>query len=79
MPHGVNIERHVGAARMRVAKFGIGRFQYIWDSLCADNLEEMTKLKRRFGRRTDWQGCWGEYQCRRDKKRWDSQLASWRS
>lgn len=32
----------------------------IWDELCGDNLESMTKLKRKYGRRTDWQGCWGE-------------------
>lgn len=42
----------------------------VWDSLCADNLPEMTRLKRKFGRRAEWQGCWGEYQCRRDAKRW---------
>lgn len=32
----------------------------IWDTLCGDNLPEMTRLKRKYGRRTDWQGCWGE-------------------
>jgi|HubBroStandDraft_3_1064219.scaffolds.fasta_scaffold80171_3 hypothetical protein len=37
----------------------------IWDDLCGDNLLEMTKLKRKYGRRTDWQGCWGEYYIRR--------------
>lgn len=37
----------------------------IWQSICADNLPEMTKLKRRFGRRADWQGCWAEHLCRR--------------
>jgi len=37
----------------------------IWDTICADNLPEMTKLKRKYGRRTDWQGCWGEAECRR--------------
>lgn len=51
----------------------------IWDSLCSDNLESMTKLKRKFARRAAWKGCWGESWCRRDKKRWDSQLAVWRS
>ena len=30
----------------------------VWDTICADNLPEMTKLKRRYGRRADWQGCW---------------------
>lgn len=37
----------------------------IWDAICADNLPEMTRLKRKFGRRTNWQGCWAEYECRR--------------
>jgi hypothetical protein len=32
----------------------------IWESLCTDNLSEMTKLHRRFGRRTDWQDSWGK-------------------
>lgn len=34
----------------------------IWDNICGDNLPEMTQLKRKYGRRTDWQGCWGEYE-----------------
>jgi hypothetical protein len=46
----------------------------IWDTICADNLPEMTTLKRKYGRRTDWQGCWGEDICRRHqarfKQRW---------
>jgi hypothetical protein len=37
----------------------------IWDDLCADNLPEMTRLKRKYGRRADWQGCWGESWIRR--------------
>ena len=37
----------------------------IWDHICSDNLKQMTKLKRRFGRHADWQGCWSEHQCRR--------------
>jgi hypothetical protein len=36
----------------------------IWDDICGDNLAGMTKLKRKYGRRTDWQGCWCEWQCR---------------
>jgi hypothetical protein len=39
----------------------------IWDNICGDNLSGMTKLKRKYGRRTDWQGCWCEYQCRRGR------------
>jgi hypothetical protein len=32
----------------------------IWDSICTDNLDGMTRLKRKYGRRADWQGCWCE-------------------
>lgn len=32
----------------------------IWSDLCEDNLPQMTKLKRKFGRRSDWKGCWSE-------------------
>ena len=38
----------------------------IWDDLCGDNLPEMSTLKRKFGRRCEWQGCWGEEVIRRD-------------
>lgn len=31
----------------------------IWLHLCTDNLDEMSKLHRKYGRRTDWQGSWG--------------------
>jgi hypothetical protein len=32
----------------------------IWLDLCTDNLQEMAKLHRKYGRRTDWQGSWGK-------------------
>ena len=35
----------------------------IWDVICADNLPEMHKLHRRYGRRTDWQGSWCRERC----------------
>ena len=37
----------------------------IWDNICADNLEEMTKLKRKFARKVTHKGCWTEDLCRR--------------
>lgn len=37
----------------------------VWHTICADHLPAMTKLKRKYGRRADWQGCWAESQCRR--------------
>jgi len=48
----------------------------IWDNICTDNLPEMTRLKRRYGRRADWQGCWSEAQCRREMKNW--RRSAWR-
>ncbi len=30
----------------------------IWDNICADNLPDMHRLHRRYGRRADWQGSW---------------------
>jgi spermidine synthase len=37
----------------------------IWDSICIDNNEQMKVLSRRYGRLTDWQGCWGRESMRR--------------
>lgn len=37
----------------------------IWDNMCSDNLPEMTRLKRKYGRLCDWQGCWAEGMIRR--------------
>jgi len=31
----------------------------IWPSLCTDDLAEHAVLNRRYGRATDWNGCWG--------------------
>lgn len=37
----------------------------IWDTICADNLPEMTRLHRKYGRRCDWQGSWARFECER--------------
>lgn len=46
----------------------------IWDYICADNLKEMSKLHRKYGRRTKWQGSWAKSICqhyaRQDKRYW---------
>lgn len=46
----------------------------IWDSICEDNLPEMERLHRKYGRRADWQGSWGKeiilHQRRRTKDAW---------
>ena len=40
----------------------------IWDSICTDNLPDMHKLHRKYGRRTDWQGSWCRYICEQNKR-----------
>lgn len=43
----------------------------IWDNLCTDNLKEMAKLHRRFGRRVNWQDSWGKGLLTAQKRRED--------
>lgn len=35
----------------------------IWDSICIDNLEDMKKLHRKYGKRCNWQGSWCRELC----------------
>lgn len=35
----------------------------IWSAICTDNLPEMAKLHRKYGKRCDWQGSWGKEMC----------------
>ena len=35
----------------------------IWDYICSDNLEDMKKLHRKYGKRTKWQGSWCRELC----------------
>lgn len=37
----------------------------IWDYICSDNLPQMEKLHRKYGRRSDWQGSWCKEECKR--------------
>lgn len=39
----------------------------IWDNICTDNLLEMEKLHRKYGKKTEWQGSWCKYECQRYK------------
>lgn len=32
----------------------------VWPDLCEDNLDDMARLARRYGRRADWKGYWGK-------------------
>jgi spermidine synthase len=42
----------------------------IWDSICADNLDDMKALHRKYGPRADWQGSWCRSQCERAEQEW---------
>jgi hypothetical protein len=51
----------------------------IWDNICTDNLDEMAKLHRKYGRRCDWQDSWcrGELlSVRRREKKEEEQYRS---
>ncbi len=39
----------------------------IWDDICSDNLPEMTKLHRKYGKRCDWQDSWCKELCKRGR------------
>lgn len=41
----------------------------IWDTISADNIPQMIKLHRKYGRRTDWQGSWMRHKCE-ELNRW---------
>lgn len=41
----------------------------IWDNITSDNLPEMHKLHRKYGRRCDWQGSWCRWECEQTRKR----------
>lgn len=41
----------------------------IWDSLCIDNLSEMAKLHRKYGKKAQKQDSWGKAWCLREKRR----------
>lgn len=41
----------------------------IWDNITSDNLPEMHKLHRKYGRRCDWQGSWCRWECEQARRR----------
>lgn len=41
----------------------------IWDTITEDNLDEMKKLHRKYGRLADWQGSWGRDWIERKRRR----------
>lgn len=45
----------------------------IWLHISAENLDDMKRLHRKYGRRVQWQASWARYQCERERgadKRW---------
>jgi len=70
--HGVECRIHHGDAY--TYQFPKGQtwavaWHDIWLDLCVDNLDEMAKLHRRYGRRVEWQGSWGRELLRRERDR----------
>ena len=39
----------------------------IWDNICSDNIPEMTKLHKKYRRKTAWQGSWCKHECQRNR------------
>lgn len=50
----------------------------IWDNICADNLPEMKKLHKKYGRRSKYQESWCRYQCERQERENKRYMAYWR-
>ena len=40
----------------------------IWDSICIDNIEDMKKLHRKYGRRCDYQKSWARERCESERR-----------
>ena len=49
----------------------------IWLDLCTDNLPEMARLHRRYGRRVGWQGSWGKELLQSHRRREQAQRSAW--
>lgn len=64
-PHyaGERCTIHVGDAhdiRWPTGKTWTMAWHDIWQGITTDNAESMTRLKRRYGRRVEWQACWAQ-------------------
>ena len=49
----------------------------IWNHICADNLDGMKTLHRKYGRRSDYQESWCRYKCEQHKKSNDIFFRRW--
>jgi hypothetical protein len=50
----------------------------IWPDICTDNLKDMEKLHRRYGRKCEWQGSWQKERLQDIRRREKRQRAYWR-
>jgi spermidine synthase len=50
----------------------------IWDDVCSDNLPDMRKLHRRYGKRSAWQASWRREDCERQERQWKREQRAWR-
>lgn len=40
----------------------------IWDNICSDNLKEMGRLHRKYGKISEWQGSWAREECKAQRR-----------
>jgi spermidine synthase len=53
----------------------------VWNEICTDNLPQMSKLHRRFGKRCSWQDSWSRELLqvyRREERKQEKALEMWR-
>jgi hypothetical protein len=71
--HDARVQWHLGDALSQDWPKGM-RWDVVWHDIWdnipnSDNLEQVTCLKRKYGRRCEWQGVWCESYARRDQRR----------
>lgn len=49
----------------------------IWDTICADNLDEMRRLHRKFARSAKWKGSWARELCESQEREWKRNNRLW--
>jgi len=58
-------------------KYDVAWFD-IWDTICGDNIDEMSTLHRRYGKRADWKGSWCHYEVKREVRLNKEHERNWR-
>ena len=51
----------------------------IWDGICTDNLKDMKKLHRKYGKNSNYQASWARGLCELYEKREKKENYRWRS